>query len=85
MRHHNLCLNPDKCTFSVKTRKFLGFILSQRSLEMNPEKIKAIDDISSPSTVKEVQCLTGYLAALSRFLSQASDWLLPIFPRNKSQ
>lgn len=67
MRRYNLRLNPNKCAFGVKTGKFLGFVLPHCGIEVNPEKIQAIEDMHSPRTIKEVQCLTGRLVALSRF------------------
>ena len=47
-------LNPAKCVFGVASGKFLGFIVSQRGIEVNPEKVQAIIDMTSPKTVKEV-------------------------------
>ncbi|XP_072073769.1 uncharacterized protein [Arachis hypogaea] len=68
IRRYNMRLNPEKCAFRVRGGKFLGFILTSRGIEANPEKCQAILDMQSPKTVKEVQRLTGRLAALSRFL-----------------
>ena len=50
--------NPSKCAFSVASRKFLGFMVSQRGIEVNLEKVKAILNMTSPKIVKEVQKLT---------------------------
>ena len=66
-------LNPTKCAFGVSARKFLGFIVNRRGIEANPDKIKAMLDMPSPSGIKEVQRLTGRITALSRFISRASD------------
>ncbi|XP_072084746.1 uncharacterized protein [Arachis hypogaea] len=68
VRKYNMRLNPEKCAFGVQGGKFLGFILTSRGIEANPEKCQAILDMHSPKTIKEVQRLTGRLAALSRFL-----------------
>src|ERR1051325_2715217 len=68
-----MCLNPNKCTFEVQAGKFLGFMLTNRGIEANPDKCQAIIDMRSPTSVREVQQLTGRLAALSRFLSWAGD------------
>nr|XP_016449733.1 PREDICTED: uncharacterized mitochondrial protein AtMg00860-like [Nicotiana tabacum] len=66
-------LNPEKCAFRVSSGKFLGFLMSQKGNEVNPDKIKAIKDIPDQlSSVKEIQRLIGRLAALSRFISQYS-------------
>ena len=72
-------LNPSKCVFGVVSRKFLGFMVSLKGIEANPEKVRAIIDMTSPRTVKEVQKLTGRIAALNRFVSRATDKCLPFF------
>ena len=59
-------LNPKKCAFSVKSGKFLGFMLNERGIEANPTKCRVIMDMKSPANVKEVQVLNGRLAALTR-------------------
>ncbi|VFQ91338.1 unnamed protein product [Cuscuta campestris] len=79
MARYNLRLNPKKCVFAVKTGKFLGFMVTKRGIEPNPEKIKAITEMRSPSSLKDVQRLTGRLAALSRFLSRSAERALPFF------
>ena len=79
LRNYNMKLNPAKCAFGVSAGKFLGFIVNHRGIEANPDKIKAVLDMSSPSGIKEVQRLTGRIAALSRFVSRASDKCQPFF------
>jgi len=68
LRQYNLRLNPEKCVFGVDRGKFLGFMLTQRGIEVNPKKCKAIIEMRSPTTIKEVQRLIGRLTAISRFL-----------------
>ena len=72
-------LNPSKCAFGVASEKFLGFMVSQRGIEANPEKVQAILNMTSPKTVKEVQKLIGRIAALNRFVFKATDKCLPFF------
>ena len=79
LRSYNMKLNPAKCAFGVSAGKFLGFIVNHRGIEANPDKIKAVLDMPSPSGIKEVQRLTGRIAALSRFVSRASDKCQPFF------
>ena len=79
LRNYNMKLNPAKCAFGVSVGKFLGFIVNHRGIKANPDKIKAMLDMSSPSGIKEVQRLTGRIAALSRFVSRASDKFQPFF------
>ena len=79
LREYNMKLNPAKCAFGVSAGKFLGFIVNNRGIEANPNKIKAVLDMPPPSNIKEVQHLTGRIAALSRFVSKASDKCQPFF------
>lgn len=79
LRKHNMKLNPDKCAFALDAGKFLGFLVSHRGIEANPEKIKAIIDMQPPKTLKEIQKLTGRLAALRRFIAKLADRCLPFF------
>ena len=72
-------LNPSKCAFGVTTGKFLGFMVSQRGIEANPDKIRAIVEMAPPKNVKEVQSLNGKIAALNRFVSRATNKCLPFF------
>ena len=65
LREYNMKLNPTKCAFGVSTRKFLGFIVNNRGIESNPDKIKVVLDMPPPSSIKEVQRLTERIAALS--------------------
>ena len=79
LRQYSMKLNLSKCVFGVSSRKFLGFMVSQRGIEANPKKVKAILEMSSPKMIKEVQSLTGRVAALNRFVSKATDKCLPFF------
>ena len=79
LREYNMKLNPAKCVFGVSAGKFLGFIVNNRGIEANPDKIKAVLDMPPPSNIKEVQRPTGRIAALSRFVFKASDKCQPFF------
>ncbi|XP_025636025.1 uncharacterized protein [Arachis hypogaea] len=79
IRAYNMRLNPEKCAFGVQGGKFLGFMLTSRGIEANPEKCKAILNMTSPRTIKEVQQLAGRIAALSRFLPAVSSRSHPFF------
>nr|KYP39609.1 Transposon Ty3-G Gag-Pol polyprotein [Cajanus cajan] len=72
LRQHQMRLNPEKCVFGVSGGKFLGFMLSNRGIEANPDKCQAILDMKSPGTLKEVQKLADmiiYLAVSSNSIS----------------
>ena len=73
LKEYNMKFNPAKCTFGVSAEKFLGFIVNNRGIEANSDKIKAVLDMPPPSNIKEVQRLTGRIVALSHFVSKASD------------
>ncbi|CAL9012379.1 unnamed protein product, partial [Prunus brigantina] len=79
LKQYKMRLNPTKCAFGVASGKFLGFMISQRGIEANPEKIQAILDMAIPKTVKDIQSLTGRVAALTRFISKATDRCAPFF------
>ena len=79
LRSFNMKLNPNKCAFGVTARKFLGFMVSQRGIEVNPEKVRAIIELEPPRTVKEVQSLNGKIVALNKFILRATDRCLPFF------
>ena len=72
-------LNPAKCAFKVSAGKFLGFIVNSRGIEANPNKIKVMLDMQLLLNTKEVQRLAERIAALSRFVSRASDKCQPFF------
>lgn len=72
-------LNSRKCAFGVLLRKLLGFMVSQRGIEANPDKIQAILNMEPPKNIKEVQSLTRRVATLNRFVSKAIDKCLPFF------
>ena len=68
LRKINMRLNPKKCAFGVEGGQFLGFMLTHREIEVNPDKCKAITEMRSPKNLKEIQQLVGWLTALSKFV-----------------
>ncbi|KAM1816504.1 hypothetical protein ACFX12_000908 [Malus domestica] len=73
LNRYRMRLNPNKCAFGVGSGKFLSFMISQRGIEANLEKIKAILMMKEPITSNDIQSLTGKVAALTRFISKATD------------
>ncbi|XP_070052206.1 uncharacterized protein [Nicotiana tomentosiformis] len=74
LRKHNMKLNPEKCAFGVASGKILGFLVSNRDIEVNHVQIKAIKEIPEIlKSKKEVQILSGRIAALGRFISKSSE------------
>ncbi|GJT29141.1 reverse transcriptase domain-containing protein, partial [Tanacetum coccineum] len=64
----NMKLNPKKCSFEVEEGKFLGYMVTSEGIRANPKKTRAVSDLQSPKTLKEMQSLSGKLASLNRFL-----------------
>jgi hypothetical protein len=79
IRRYEMKLNPSKCTFGVSSEKFLGYLVSQRGIEANPENVRAILEMQPPRTTKQLQQLTRRIAALNRFISRSTDMCLPFF------
>jgi hypothetical protein len=79
LRGYNMKLNPSKCAFGDSSGKFLGFMVSQHGIEANPDKIKAILEMTPLKIVKEFQSLTGRTTALNRFVFRSTDKCLPFF------
>ncbi|XP_016191718.1 uncharacterized protein LOC107632564 [Arachis ipaensis] len=79
LRQHGMRLNPLKCAFAMEAGKFLGFMITQRGVEANPEKCQAVLQMKSPGCIKDVQRLAGRLTALSRFLGASAAKAIPFF------
>ena len=73
LRKHKLHLNASKCSFWVGSGKFLGYMVTHRGIEVNPNQIKAINSLQPPRNPKEVRKLTGMTATLNRFISKSAD------------
>jgi hypothetical protein len=72
-------LNPNKCVFGVSVGKLFGFLVSHQGIKANPEKIKAIEVMWLSACIKDVQKITGCLAALTRFITRKAERTLPFF------
>ena len=79
LRRHKLCLNASKCSFGVGSGMFLGYMVTHREIEVNPNQIKAINDLKPPRNAKEVQKLTRMIATLNRFISRSTDRCTPFY------
>ena len=66
-------LNPKKCTFGVTVRKLLGHMVSERGIEVDPDKIKAILDMPASKTEKEIRSFLGRLQYINRFIARLTD------------
>ena len=79
LRHHKLRLNAEKCAFGVGAGKFLGYLITNRGIEVNPDHIEVVKHLKPLSNPKEMQVLTGMLAALNRFISKFADRCRPFY------
>ena len=79
LRKYKLRLNPNKCTFGVRSGRLLGFIVSQKGIEVDPDKVKAIREMPAPKTEKQVRGFLGRLNYISRFISHMTATCGPIF------
>ena len=87
LQKYQLKLNPAKCTFGVKSGKLLGFIVSQKRIEIDPEKAKAILEMPEPRTEKQVRGFLGMLNYIARFISQLTptcDHILKLLRKNQA-
>ena len=79
LRKHKLYLNASKCSFGVGSGKFLGYMVTHCRIEVNPNQVKAINNLQPPRNPKEVQKLTGMTAALNRFIFRLAHRCRPLF------
>ena len=79
LRKHKLRLNASKCSFGMGLGKFLGYMVTHRGIEVNPDQIRAIKNLQPPRNPKEVQKLTGMTVTLNRFISRSADRCRPFF------
>ena len=79
LQQHKLRLNAEKCVFGVGAGKFLGYLITNQGIEINPDQIDAVKRLNPPSNPKEVQKLTGMLAALNQFIFRFVDRCRPFY------
>ena len=72
-------LNPKKCTFGVTSRKLLGYMVSERGIEADPDKIRTILDMLAPRTERDIRGFLGRLQYISKFIARLTDICEPIF------
>jgi hypothetical protein len=79
LRANGVKLNPENCVFGVPRGMLLGYIVSQRGIEANPEKVATFERMGPIRDLKGVQRVLGCLAALSRFISWLGEKGLPLY------
>ena len=73
IKEYRLRLNPQKCAFGVTAGKLLGFLVSDRGIEVYPSKIKAILEMPPPKSEKEITGFLGQLQYISRFIAKLTS------------
>ncbi|PKI48814.1 hypothetical protein CRG98_030791 [Punica granatum] len=73
LKEYKLRLNPAKCTFGARSGKLLGFVVNERGIEVDPDKVKAIKELPPPSSVREVRGFLGRLNYIARFIANLTD------------
>ena len=79
LRKYRLRLNPAKCTFEVKSRKLVGFVVIQKGIEVDPNKVKSILEMPELRTEKQVRGFLGKMNYIERFISQLIATCEPFF------
>ncbi|XP_077232397.1 putative mitochondrial protein AtMg00860 [Tasmannia lanceolata] len=79
IRKYQLRLNPSKCVFGFTSGKLLGFMVSERGIEVDPQKIKVIQEMQPPKTEKQIQGFLGKVQYLNRFIAHLMMTCEPIF------
>ena len=72
MRRYDLKMNPLKCAFGVSAGKFLGFIIYDKGIEIDPKRIEAMKKVETPTCKKDLQKFLGKINFLRRFISNLS-------------
>ncbi|XP_059627489.1 uncharacterized protein LOC132270323 [Cornus florida] len=84
LRQYGMKLNPTKCSLGVSSSQFLGRVVNHRGIEASPAQAEALTKNAEQKTIKEVQALTGLIAALSWFISKLSDHCKSFFDTIRS-
>nr|XP_023887822.1 uncharacterized protein LOC111999948 [Quercus suber] len=79
LRKHRLRLNASKCSFGVRSGKFLGYIITHQGIEVDPDQIRAIQNLRPSQNPKEIQRLAGMITTLNRFISRSVDQCRPFY------
>ena len=78
LKKHNVTLNKEKCKFSQCRVKFLGQIVDESGIRPDPEKVRAVNDLPSPTDVSELRRFLGMVNHLSKFAPHLSDKTKPL-------
>jgi hypothetical protein len=80
MCHYGLKMNPLKCAFGVSAGKFLGFIIHDKGIEVDPKRIEMIKKVQAPTCKKGLQKFLGKVNYLMIFIANLSRKIIPFTP-----
>ena len=83
LERYDLYLKPEKCSFAQTSIEYLGLIITEGQIKMDPAKVKGITDWPTPRTVKQVQAFLGFCNFYRRFIKNFSDVARPLFDLTK--
>ena len=78
-----LFVKPEKCEFEANRTTFLGFVISHDGIEMDPEKVSAVNNWEIPKNIQDVQCFRGFANFYRRFIEGSSRICTPLFNLQK--
>ena len=79
IKEYRLRLNHQKCNFGVTARKLLGFLVSDRGIEVDPSKIKGMLEMPPPMNEMEIRGFLGRLQYINQFIAKLTSTCEPIF------
>ena len=82
-KEYNMRMNPSKCAFRVSLGKFLGFLVHQRRIDLDPIKANAIATLTPQATLKELRSFVGKVSYLKRFIPELVEILEPLVEQIK--
>ena len=83
LRRHDLFLKPEKCLFEQSTMEFLGVVLENGTIRMDPTKVKGVADWPLPRTVKDVRAFLGFTGFYRYFVPNYSMIAQPLIELTK--
>ena len=84
LQKNHLYLKPEKCKFKRLTDEYLGVVISENSVKMDPAKVAGVAEWPTPTTKKEVQSFLGFTNFYRRFIQDFSHIARPLFNLTKN-
>jgi RNase H-like domain found in reverse transcriptase/Reverse transcriptase (RNA-dependent DNA polymerase) len=78
LRKHRLYANGKKCDFHSKSIDYLGHMIGPNGLQINPAKVKVIQDWPELRKVKDIQCFLGFANSYRQYIHNYSDIVVPL-------